>query len=320
MLKRFNFILVSLLLVFALAGCVEVQFNSDGSYEYKEYDEKVFSAVPTISVEGVNGSVEVLPATDGKIKVQSVKKLTGSTEERLREVAEDVKITYSPSSTHLEVKSTLPNPRPAGVNSMGVDFRVYVPTATSVKVKTTNGSINSTGLKKGLDLWSSNGSITVTNHQGNVIARTTNGSITALEVTGALKLHTSNGRVSLTSVAGDLDVETTNGRIEVTSDLVVTGARLHTSNSSINFKARLTKDGRYDISTSNGSIDLWVNKAYGYDLYAKTSNGRVQFTFPADFHGAFEKNYLNGTLAGGGVKLTATTSNGSISIHQWEGQ
>jgi hypothetical protein len=283
------------------AGCVEIDIMSNGALEYKEYNEQVFENMANFYLSNSNGSVVIEPSTDGKIKVQSVKVITGATEERLREIAGYLTIRYERSGSTFNVETHYPMPRPAGVASMRIDYRLYIPVNTKIEVKTTNGSIQVNGMHNSVQLQSSNGSLTISNHRGYLEAQTTNGSI------------------EVVNSEGEVDLQSSNGRIEVDTNKVVHQADLETSNSSILFKARLDRRGNYELNSSNGSMEIWVEKSLSYDLYAKTSNGRVQFTFPMQFSGIFEKNYIDGKLFNGSdIQLRAKTSNGNIIFMAWE--
>lgn len=319
MFRKISCGFILLIMLGLLAGCVEIEVTTSGALEYKEYDEQAFDPAASISLINGNGSVAIEPSTDGKIKVQSVKILRGESEQRLREIAGYLTISSERSGNAFHIETHYPVPRPAGVSSMGVDYRVYIPANARVKVKTSNGSIVVNGIKNTVELQSSNGSLTVTNHRGFLDGLTSNGSIEVIGGEGEVDLQTSNGRISIRNYTGAVEANSSNGRIEVDTTKVIQRAELETSNSSIFFKARLDRRGDYDLKSSNGSIEMWLEKSLNYDLYAKTSNGRVQFTFPIQFSGTFEKNLVDGKLFNGiDVGLTARTSNGNIIFNAWE--
>lgn len=319
MYRKVSFLLILLAMVGLFTGCVQIEITNTGALEYKEYDEKVFDKATQFNLNNANGSVVIEPSTDGKIKVQSMKVLTGSSEDRLREIATYVTIGMGKSGSSFNVETHYPMPRPSGIASMRVDYRIYLPTNTKVKVKTTNGSIQVNGIQTTLELQSSNGFIHVTNHRGFLDGRTTNGWIEVTGSEGEANLESSNGRISVRNYMGAIEAQTNNGRIDIDTTKVIHRASLETSNASILFKARLSRNGNYEFISSNGSIEAWIEKNLSYDLYAKTSNGRVQFTFPVQFSGTFEKNFVDGELFNGdNVSLRAKTSNGNITFMAWE--
>ena len=315
MIRKASLLIVIVSMFALLQACVVVDF-SDGKYSYKEAAEKVLKHVDTISLDNFQGSVIIEPATDGKIKVQYVKVLTGESEARLREVAKKVTVEFHQGSKNIDIITDRPEPRPDGVNNMSVQFRICLPSDVRVNVKTANGSIDVSGMRDTMYLRSSNGGVTVSDVVGDLTVHTSNGSIEANQVSGIIDLESSNGRLTLTDVKGELQCDTSNGAIEITTSQLIDRADLNTSNSSIKFKGKMRSNGRYEMDTSNGSIDCWLDKNQGYNLYAKTSNGRVLFTFSTKLVGTYEKSYLQGSVLGGGANVSMRTSNSSINIHE----
>lgn len=89
-------------------------------------------------------------------------------------------------------------------------------------------------------------------------------------------LGTSNGDVRVADVATDgLAAHTSNGNVEI--DASVTQADLRTSNGKVDARLDPTGSGRIGASTSNGAITLELpeDARHGYDLDARTSNGKV---------------------------------------------
>ena len=87
---------------------------------------------------------------------------------------------------------------------------------------------------------------------------------------------TSNGGIHVEDVATDgLSAHTSNGNVEV--DASVTQADLRTSNGQVEAALSPTGPGRISAGTSNGAIHLTLpeDARHGYELDAKTSNGRV---------------------------------------------
>lgn len=149
----------------------------------------------------------------------------------------------------------------------------------------------------------SNGSISLHDVVGSeLVADTSNGSVTLMGCNFAdAKVETSNGSVTLNGHCGQLKVDTSNGSIRVDSAGV--------------------GESMLDLSTSNGSITLLLNRHLdtGYSVEASSSNGRVS----ADLQGLHVttsgKNKLsakseNYDACKQHTKVQARTSNGRITI------
>lgn len=303
------------------AGCVEVNIQSDGQIEYKEYDELVFDSQDQFDLNNFNGAVIVLPAPDDQIKVQYSKVLYGQSKEELAEVAKRLVIKTTEGTHDLKVQVKQPSPRPSRskVSSMRVDFRIYLPTDTEADLLTRNGEVRVSGLRSKLTAETINGKVQVEDHFGDLKASTKNGKVVIKDVEGSMDLYTANGQVTINGVKGQLKATTANGGMEVDLDSTLYGAHLNTSNGKIEFKGRMIKGYDYELNTSNGRIELWIDQMLGYNLFAANSNGRIRFNFPYTFEGVTEKDTMEGQLFGGGIKLILKNSNGDIEFFQREG-
>lgn len=119
-----------------------------------------------------------------------------------------------------------------------------------------------------------NGGVRLENLEGTMVASTTNGGIRGRGLRGAVKADTTNGGVELDmlAVTGDIDLETTNG-----------GIRLRLPE---NTKATL------DARCTNGGIS--VEAPLPIEVAEKS------------------RRHLRGTMNGGGVRVSAETTNGGI--------
>jgi DUF4097 and DUF4098 domain-containing protein YvlB len=164
-----------------------------------------------------------------------------------------------------------------------------------------------------LELRSSNGTITSSGPVGDVKAQTSNGPIDVRGSSGQLDLSTSNGPVTINGGSGSIGVETSNGPIDVTADnAVVTG---RTSNGPIRFSGSLAQ-GRSELRTSNGNIVLTLPADAQFVVNANTSNGKINSDFAVTAQD-FSDNHLRGTVGNDpGTTLELHTSNGPIEIRQ----
>ena len=102
---------------------------------------------------------------------------------------------------------------------------------------------------------------------------------------------TSNGAIELQGGAGDVNLRTSNGAIQVRD---ATGhVRAGTSNGKITASLGLLEGGAF--STSNGAIRVNVREGNA-PLAAKTSNGAIDVTLPADFSGQLDAKTTNGRV------------------------
>jgi len=83
------------------------------------------------------------------------------------------------------------------------------------------------------------------------------------------------------------------------------------NNLSISFKVFAPNKSISDLRTSGGSITITVPKDLGYDLDLDGNRVRADLY---NFQGEFDKNDMEGTMNGGGTKVSAKTSGGSVNL------
>ena len=156
----------------------------------------------------------------------------------------------------------------------------------------------------------SGGSIDLRETAGAVSLHTSGGSISAKNVTGNMQLRTSGGSVHADTIRGDVDAETSGGDVRL---LHVDGKiRGDTSGGSVHCSLVGPNRG-ISATTSGGSIELSLPRSTTANVDMTTSGGGVKTDFPVTTT-EFEDHAIVGSLNGGGERIYAHTSGGSISL------
>jgi len=132
--------------------------------------------------------------------------------------------------------------------------------------------------------------------------------------TGAIKAQTSGGSVTADGAnAGPLTLGTSGGSIHVGRTLG--GLRANTSGGGITVEYVGPSKDDVTLDTSGGSIHVGVDSAAAMHVDASTSGGSVRvhdLTFESN--SSADKSHVTGTINGGGARLRAHTSGGSVTI------
>ncbi len=226
----------------------------------------------TVSVENVNGSVDVAVWDRAEVRVEAEKRVRGARRESAADALKSVRIEIEQTSTGLHIKTRYPRHND-GMGVLGwflddhdrfsadVKYRITMPRSARVEIDTVNAAINVNGVQGGAELETVNGSIDVAGGAGSFEASTVNGSIDAElanVASGKLSASTVNGRVRLAlpaTLKANVDISTVNGKI--TSDIPVTTRAM----SRRSLKGSLNGGGQIDleISTVNGSVTIEPN-------------------------------------------------------------
>jgi hypothetical protein len=181
-------------------------------------------------------------------------------------------------------------------------------------LNTTFGSINATGLRKGVRATTGNGAIHLTDVAGPAYAKTSFGAVQAQRINDSLTIENANGTVSAESVRGDVTAKTSFGAVTLSD---IAGAiTVDNQNGAILITAERTSPGCRNISakTSFSPIRIQLRDGLGYNVNARTSSGRITTDLPVTSSGALGGDTLNGKIGNGGCALTLTNSNANIEI------
>ncbi|MES2179416.1 MAG: DUF4097 family beta strand repeat-containing protein [Gemmatimonadota bacterium] len=126
-------------------------------------------------------------------------------------------------------------------------------------------------------------------------------------------LDASNGSLAVTGVNGRMDLRTENGSVTLTD--IGGDVRAHTQNGSLSVQLAGAKwDGSgLDAETQNGSVRMGIPSSYAAQIETGTVNGHVTTDFPVTLQGRIGRT-LSLPLNGGGTRLRATTTNGSVTL------
>lgn len=239
---------------FGLIGDFTNQWGDFDDFTYRATDDVTLNApieagTVSLSVESVNGAVEVTPWSGDTVKIDLEIKAKGSStadaEDNLEEFRYD--LSSDVSGGEQELALTFPLSSLTLWNTYSVFVQVYVPEGKMDKIiiDTTNGAISVDGLEiSELNLDTTNGAIRLSDVQ-----------------TSTITAHTTNGGISgtLSSTVGF--ITTTNGAIDLTLD---------------------PRSGSYNLDTTNGSIDLNLPSGtdIGYNINLDTSIGSIEVNLP----------------------------------------
>jgi hypothetical protein len=129
----------------------------------------------------------------------------------------------------------------------------------------------------------------------NFIGRSVNGEVNARDLPADAEVYSVNGEVNV-EAAGHALARTVNGSIH---------ARM----------GRADWSGEAEFATVNGSIVVALPASASADVEASTVNGDIETEFPLQVSGRIRRR-LNGTLGGGGRKLSLETVNGAIRLEK----
>lgn len=334
-------------LLFFVCVCAFLPSGCLSSVEESFQMEREIEPGTELKVRTSNGRIKVNVGRSGKILVRGKKKARALTTSK--RLLEDIKIEAEKQDGFLNVEAH--HPKNSFTKQYGASFEIEVPQNTPVRLVTSNGSVNVSGVTGRVWVESKNGSVKILDVTGDVEAKTKNGSI---DVSGKFKkilAETSNGKISVDTsgapahVSPEAKQKTTHDKESNSGSAVkkqesgtsraASGSRvvLTTKNGSVKLKGKLSSfrtrssNGSITIraakgssliedskaTTRNGSIKLFLPPDFSCDLSARTNNGKIKSDFTTK---KSSRKRLSGTLGQGGPGLALETRNGSIHINK----
>lgn len=277
-----------------LSSCDFEEIANSGRFKEDFHQEHAMPAGGRLSVENVNGSVEITGWDRDRIEINGTK-FASSPEALAR-----LKVETHNAGGVFEIRTVKPNGWSGGWNG-GVRYRIQVPRKTRLeRIQSTNGSLTAVSIDGPVKMRTTNGAIKLDGVNGEAEAVSTNGSIRATGVRGRFAATTTNGGVDLT--AADLEPGVSN--------------RIKTTNGSVNLTLLSSKVNDIDASTTNGAISLRMPGAVNARVRASTSTGRISTDFPIEKSLDSRRRHLDAPVGTGGPLLDLRTSNGGIRIEK----
>jgi DUF4097 and DUF4098 domain-containing protein YvlB len=241
----------------------------------------------SIKIEGIDTNVCDVVA---KISVRA------DTEARAAEIAEQIKILITPTSSGLEIRADKPRFTHVSIN---ITYEVTVPNQTSVVCHSASGSVK------------------VMNIEGNVNARSSSGSVRCENLLGeTATLDTSSGSVHLTGAKLDTcRLHTSSGSIHG-HQIDCSDIKANVSSGSITIVCVPTASSelKADLQTSSGSVNLTLPQDYSGQVDLSTSSGSIHTDLPVTVQGKISKKHLVGTVGQGSGTVRLKSSSGSVRL------
>jgi hypothetical protein len=128
-----------------------------------------------------------------------------------------------------------------------------------------------------------------------------------------VRVKTVNGRVEVDGVASEVHASTTNGSVEVKDAGGAVVASCVNGSVTAGYRSRPV-DADTRLSTTNGSVTLWLPEGTGGRLEAETVNGSVESDLPLQSTDRSSRHHLVGRLGDGRGSIELNTVNGSIRV------
>ena len=307
---RINVLALAALAVLPAQVACDFDSLAESSERFREDFQYSYNLKPggKISVDNFNGPVEIMSWEKDSVQI------TGTKYAGREETLKDLRIETKADDNSVEIRTVRPYDRHG---NMGAKYFIRVPRQVELeRIHSSNGQIRVEDIQGNARLETSNGAIRVRKLSGQLEAKTSNGAIEGGDLETTATLRTSNGTIRLDHVRGALEAVTSNGGIHLGmfTPAAQQALRFETSNGGIDVALEKFNNNEIRASTSNGSITLRVPATLNAQLRASASHSSITSELDVMHRGTISRDHLEGDVNGGGPLIQLTTSNGSIRI------
>lgn len=298
---------------------VLVVFTAISAYgDFEETWDKTFEVKPggLLTLESDLGSVEVKTHSNNTVGVEVLVRVDTRSREKAAEILDDIRVDFEQDGNDVSVYLEYKKPRwffgKRDARRLQVDFFISVPREYNLDLRTRGGSIRVDDLEGDIHAKTSGGSLHFEQVHGSIQAKTSGGSIKVGNCSGMVDVMTSGGSIKIGEVKGEVVAHTSGGSIKVEEVMGMIDAS--TSGGSITARIAGQPGDDCRLTTSGGSVNVYLNRDIKVNLDAKTSGGHVEIDFPVSISGRVKKSSLQGEVNGGGPELYLRTSGGNINL------
>jgi hypothetical protein len=324
----------------------------------REQSERVIEAqgVKLLRVENPRGLIRLGISGDDRIHLRALKLVRSSDRDRARDFARETQVSLVNEGGSCEVRVRYPQRHAVRIGFWEmlssfefpvteVRLALDVPARLPVRLRSTSGDIETTGLQGPQDVESTSGDLVVTEATGGLRVATTSGDIT-VSTAGPVMLRTVSGDVTAEDLSGPLDAHTTSGQLvvrggrdslalaTVSGDILVDRAPrgLRASTTSGDIRAHgvsgallcstssgdveawlVTPLTRAEVMTGSGDIAVRIPHGLGCEIEMRTSNGSLETSMPLE-RTTYTRHLVTGRVGNGTVPVRLRTSSGDIHL------
>lgn len=194
---------------------------------------------------------------------------------------------------------------------------IRVPARAKVWVKSASAGIVLTGLRGGVDAFSTSGNIRFDGEPDQLNVETMDGNIDVTAGGTWIRAKTASGTITIRGPGEDVGVTTVSGSISVLA-AGMRRARMESVTGDLSFSGWLTRDGGLAVENHSGTIDILLPTDIIAEFELSSYHGTIRNDFrpfqPDPGRTGAEQQFSNGE--GGGADITVRTFKGRIVLRR----
>ncbi len=273
-----------------------------------------------LDVSNVTGAIVVRASGGEAVTIEVVKRGWGGTDAEARRQLELVDVEIAERVGRVEVRTRSRDG--ARRHDARVDFTIAVPEATRLTLRSVAGDVDVSGVKGEIDVEALSGTVRLQDVGAVSRAKTVAGDVTVdgADVDGTLEASSTSGAVVVRRVrARRLELATVSGALRIV-DCTSRTMRARSLSGDVQWAGPFEAEGRYELRSHSGDVEIAVAGAVGFELEAGTFSGDITSDLPLIVGGRRASRTIGRSVRGvhgdGSAFVDVTTFSGDVIIRK----
>jgi DUF4097 and DUF4098 domain-containing protein YvlB len=277
--------------------------------KYEEKFEKTVSLAKDgkVSVKNISGDIAVKTWNKAEVKIDALKV------SKKKEDLTKVKILVEKEGDSLSIVTEYPK-KLFGSKSINVsvDFKLMIPDKATAKVSSVSGDLSFENIGGTLTAGTVSGDVKAVKAAQGVEAKSVSGDVTVEGVKGDVELKSVSGDIKVEGVQGSVEVESVSGELKLRGVSKANKVKAKALSGDVDYEGEINASGKYSFKSHSGDIQLYIPANAAFDFEAQTFSGKIKSDFEIKISGEFGKREMQGSVSGGGAKISLSTFSGNV--------
>lgn len=287
----------------------------------EKYEEKFEKTVDLakdgeVRLNNISGGIEVKSWNKSQVKIDALKVSKASTFSKAKENAGKVEIVVDKDDNTLRIKTKYPKKIFGKSVNVSVHYSLWIPDKASVNIKSVSGGVNLEEIGAAVKVEVVSGNIEVQTAAKGVDCKTVSGKLKVEDIAGDADLNTVSGTIFAHRVRGSIDAETVSGGVELKEISEAKVVKAKVLSGSIVYQGDINPDGRYNLNSFSGTIEMILPSDSSFEFEAKTFSGKIKTDFPIPSTGEIKGREIHAVVNEGGADVSLETFSGNIYLRK----
>jgi len=195
-----------------------------------------------------------------------------------------------------------------------VDVTVTVPPFLALSLRGNETDISVIGTEAEVAVETTEGDVEVSGGRGYVAVQTVEGDVRIVGAQGRVSVGAGEGNVILQRITGEVTIQAIDGSVDL---LDVDARSLEVTNvdGNIEFRGRVHDNGRYNLSTHDGDIALYLSPDVNAEVAVAVQEGGFETSFPVLLREA-RRRLFEFTLGAGSARISVSSFDGDVYLYR----